>query len=298
MPSKDEIQAALKAKLAERLNRKPYMGPDQRTLRADEQIDPNASGYSKDDRARDADVKKWEEDPNHFPTALVTGAVRAMDVLMPEELERQVTTIARMHMEKKGIKAIAAELDLPEEYVRAELRKIDIARGVAIQHEPELAVKVVEAQFDVMAASTAMFEDGMKVLSALKEELMLDHFDKLNPPPEEYDQDGAEDEDTGKKKAKKRPRPLGMYSMKVDSYFKGVESLGKQLDRIGEMTGQLGKHIPPGSGSITQINQTVNLANENLNSFVDSIMKATGNVIPPPHRPYAVVDAEAETVEE
>lgn len=229
--------------------------------------------------------KSQQQHTPTFPRAAVTAAVRAADILMPDELERRTLFITELYLKKIPAEQIAQTLELDPETVKIEIRRIDDARAVAFKHNPALAQKVAEKHFDVMAETIKSIEVDNKILAMVEYDLTMAHQDakayELNKTYNDIanTDDDEEDDDTPAGKKKKKYRP-GLHAMKIDSYFKGREVIGKQLDRIATILGLLGKHaqMPQGNTNV-QINQNVQFTSEKLNALADQFLANTGNSI-------------------
>lgn len=256
------------AKINQRINHKRFVEPTDY---------PGRSGVTSDDRARDAEVAEFKANPQpsvpQFPRALVTAAVRAADVLMPDELERRVTQIAFHYLNGKKCAEIAKILDIDPHVVQEEVRRLDSARAVAYRENPELAVAVTNVQVDVLQKTVDLSNDMLEVLSMVKEE-MVDKHTRFKELKEKriYGLDNLSDEE--KKELKDNAK--GISPLLLQSYTAGIEAVGKQYDRIGELTGQLGKHAHKGDTNLTQINATVQFGSEQLNNLVDLFLQSTG----------------------
>lgn len=254
----------LKGRIRDRLNAKPYAdtGVDPKRLRHD--ATTIASGVTEDCKVRDRAIEAHQREPNKtFPTPLVVAALRAADVIMPEDLEQRVLTIARMYAQGATATKIAEVLGIDRGVAQSEIKKLDKGRQIAYAEDPSLAVKVVEEELNVLQLTQEMIRTDIAVLKMIEDELRMDHEDKLKAI------------EANNPYAYKR----GINSLKADSYFKAREVIGKQADRLGELQGLLGKHAAQHNNVAG--NQTTNIiqfGNAQLNEVADMFMKMTGNV--------------------
>jgi hypothetical protein len=226
---------------------------------------------SKTAQAARAEVKEYERTPvttaPPIPTTIVAAAVKAVDVMMPQDMEQRVLRITEMYLRKTPYKEIAAQLGLPEATVLSEIKRIDHYRATAFATNPELAVKVVETHYDVQKETIKLIQNGEKIMAAFAEELLSDHENRLE--------------------ADKRKDPyaskMGISPHKVQAYFLGMEAIGKQKDRIADIQGLLGKHAEAAVQNVTNVqNNTVVFQEKHLNTLngmVDTLMKKAGHSV-------------------
>lgn len=218
-------------------------------------------------QATEKEIREYRKDPESvsqmFPTALVRAAVVSADVLMPEPLEKQVVKIAEMFLNGKKAPEIANALGLEERVVDSEIRRLEHYRSVALRDNEGLANKVIDEHFNVTQRSIKLIEQGQDILNMYADEMKSNHEKRL--------------------KADERDDPyahkMGISPHQLQAFFLGVEALGKQKDRIAEIQGLLGKHIPEPT---TQVNQTINNVTFNsdaLNEMADALMKNAGHAV-------------------
>ena len=219
--------------------------------------------------------------PPAFPTASVAAAVRAADVLLPEALEQRVLMIAGLYLNGTPAQGIAERLGLEVALVKSEIAKIDSARAIAYKEDPQLAIEVAKTEFDVIRNTISAIKTDQQILAMVEEEMRWDYQDGMNARngafnPLDDDDDEPSDENNTKKKPKRRP---SISPMKLDSYFKGREVIGKQLDRLTDIFGLVQKHIPKDAVNHQQINNFVQFNNTALNDLANAFLNSTGNSI-------------------
>jgi hypothetical protein len=219
-----------------------------------------------------AEVKAYTQapatQPPPMPTNIVAAAVKAVDVLMPQEMEARVIQITEMYLRKMPYKQIAAHLGLPEDVVLGEVRRIEHHRATAFAQTPGLAEKVVETHYDVVNETITLIKNGERIMAAFAEEMLSDHQRRLEA-------DERKDPYASK---------MGISPHKVQAYFLGMEAIGKQKDRIADIQGLLGKHAEAASQTnITNVtNQQVVFQAPQLNqmnNMVDQLMKNAGHAV-------------------
>lgn len=221
-----------------------------------------------------------------FPTASIAAAVRATDVVLPQQLEQRVVAITGMYMNGWPATKIAQQLGLDVKLVQAELRKLDAARSIAYTEDPQLAVATVKETIDVVKTTLMAMQEDAHLLGALKRELMVEHQEfeqaladgSLWQDEEEQQEDDALTFKKGKPTKRKR---YGMYSMKVDSYTKLREVWGKQVDRVANVLGLLNKNMPQQQGGVSLSQTNITFAGTDLDNFADMFLRGTGNHIAP-----------------
>lgn len=217
------------------------------------------------------EVRQYERTPitqvPAVPSTIVAAAVKAVDVLMPQEMEERVLRITEMYLRKTPYKEIAAHLGLPEDVVLGEVKRIEHHRATAFATTPGLANKVVDTHYDVVNETIKLIKNGEKILNAFADELMMDHANRL---------EAEERKDPYRNK-------MGISPHKVQALFLGVEALGKQKDRIADIQGLLGKHAEAAVQNVTNVQNNTVVFQEphlnQLNGMVDNLMKSAGHSV-------------------
>jgi hypothetical protein len=293
----------IKAKIRSRVNVKPITEPT--STAGDQRSDRSLpfSGETNEGKAINAEVKHTRDNASApaFPTASITAAVRAADVLLPQALEQRVLLIAGMYLNGDTHHTIADKLQLDAALVKREIAKIDSARAVTYKNNPELAEKVTRAEYDVVQKTIHTVSQIDELADMLVEEMRWDYQDGMNfrmhgpaiGAMTEVDEEA--DENNTKKKPKRRP---SISPMKVDALSKLLDVRGKQLDRLTNIFGLVQKHVPEDTqANVTNFIQINGEQGKRLNDFADMFLKQTGNAIAPPPAAEATITVEAEVSE-
>lgn len=298
-----DIQAAIRA----RIGVKPTVTPASSYTQAGNQPLKDQGEAAK---AINAEIKATiaKGTSPAFPTASIAAAVRAADVLLPQELENRVLMIAGLYLNGSNAQTIADKLQLDPDMVKREVAKIDSARSVAYKDNPTLAQKVADAEFDVVQSSVQAVQNCDELLEMILEELRCDFQEGQQERHNMTRQTAEELEYTDENGKKKRRRPNSMFPMKIDSFAKLQEVRGKQLDRLTDIFGLVKKHMPEGTQA-TVVNNIIASDTTKIDALADHLMRMTGNSIPAMTRgdtqqlksaatPKTAVTVEAEVVNE
>lgn len=272
------------AAIRSRMQVQPIVSPGT-TTGADRRADKDLPLLDKSPLAKavNQEVKQTLQGrPPAFPTASVAAAVRAADVLLPEALEQRVLMIAGLYLNGTPAQGIADKLGLDVALVQTEIRKIDSARAIAYKEDPQLAIEVAKTEFDVIRNTIKAIKTDQQILSMVEQEMRdayQDGQDFRLGKVEQYDEWEEENESGGKDKKRKKKHPPSISPMKLDSYFKGREVIGKQLDRLTDIFGLVQKHIPKDAVNMQQVNNFVQFNNTALNDLANAFLNSTGNSI-------------------
>ncbi len=206
-----------------------------------------------------------------FPVAFVNTVVKALDAACPDDLAERVTTIANLFLAGKKPDEIASATNLPLTTVKAEINRLDAARRISYEANPEKAVEVVEKHFDVIGCSEQLIADALGVFALLQEEINLDHkakLDLLKASAETYDPEKAD-------KLKEAARKAGIKPKQLEGFTQIMEGIGKHQDRIAEMLGLMrGK----GNNEFNAIVNNFTFQNDQLNAMADQFMHSIGAI--------------------
>ncbi len=176
--------------------------------------------------ALDLDLAAYREAPQQaVPAALVTEILKVVDVAFPAALEERAVLIARLLSEGKTAAQIAEATGIHPKAVKVELDRIAYSRSLYFRATPELGKKVVEAHFDVLSKTQDLYEKGVEVIDMVQQTIKED-FEHRNDMPE-LDEASL---------SCKRKHYTGVRPGMVEQFAKLMESMGKQLDRAGEIT--------------------------------------------------------------
>lgn len=218
---------------------------------------------STDHDALDRDLAAYREDPQQaVPTALVDEILKVVDVAFPKSLEERAVRIATLLSEGKTAAEIAKETGIHPKAVKVELDRIAYSRSLYYRSNPDIGKKVVAAHFDVLSKTQELYEKGVEVIDMVQQTIKED-FDSRKEMPT-LDEASV----TCKRKHYTGVRP-GM----VEQFAKLMESMGKQLDRAGEIT-----KVMRGADNrdLNVLLSNVQFTNVEVNEFASQFLSAKG----------------------
>ena len=183
MSSNPAITEAMKAKIKARLGATPITEPQSTWgSRRDDDTAQLPFVNKGEGAAINAEVKhtlNTGEAPA-FPTATISAVVRAVDAVLPEQLEQRVLMIAGLYLNGTKTQEIADKLGLDPDLVNKEVKKIDSARSVGYKQNPELAGKVVQQEYDVVQKTIHSIKQIDELSDMLVEEMRMDYQEGLD----------------------------------------------------------------------------------------------------------------------
>lgn len=216
-----------------------------------------------DHEALDLDLAAYREAPQQaVPTALVSEILKVVDVAFPQALEERAVLIATLLSEGKTPAQIAEATGIHPKAIKVELDRIAYSRSLYFRSNPELGKKVVEAHFDVLSKTQELYEKGVEVIDMVQQTIKED-FEHRNDKPELDDASLT----------CKRKHYTGVRPGMVEQFAKLMESMGKQLDRAGEIT-----KVMRGADNrdLNVLLSNVQFTNIEVNEFASQYLTAKG----------------------
>jgi hypothetical protein len=198
-------------------------------------------------------------------------------VILPGDLEDLVVTITKMFLEKRSPEAIAEATGYPISVINQEISRLKHTRRDLKHRELDQTVSaVIETHLDVIKTNENLVKDGIHVLKLVQTELE-EAFSTRNAKDEDEEEAAtsiADAMDEGRRKKQKKSFK-GMSPLKIESYFNGLDKLGKYLDRAAQLQGLLTPHLPQSASNYFQQNNTnFTFQSDDLNKLADMLLDA------------------------